>query len=128
MLTVGLISGGYCIFEWFMAHQWHWLGSIVPEHCLLTPSAPGVFSFKTCMSHFSIVSLPHHNSPTNCPRELFKPSKDMASLLVCNEKFKFWVSRFFAGDFRSEVGLGLSDHGYQALSTNRKREMFHSNF
>jgi len=32
-----------------------------------------------------------------CARELFKPSKDLASLLVCNEEknFWFWVSGFF---------------------------------
>jgi len=37
-----------------------------------------------------------HNSPSDCGRELFKPSKDSASLQVCNEKkFLVWGFRFF---------------------------------
>jgi len=37
------------------------------------------------------------NSPVDCATELFKPSKDLVSLLVCNEKiFRFCVS-FFCG-------------------------------
>jgi len=37
------------------------------------------------------------NSPADCARELFKPSKDVASLLVSNEKkigvsFFLWVT------------------------------------
>jgi len=30
-----------------------------------------------------------HSSSADCVRELFTPSKDLASLRVCNEKF-FW--------------------------------------
>jgi len=37
---------------------------------------------KTCCSH---VALHRHNSGTACVRKLFKSSKDLASLLVCNE-------------------------------------------
>jgi len=39
-------------------------------------------------------SLQLHNSPVDCARELFKPSKDFVSvsLLLCNEK------SFFAAD------------------------------
>jgi len=37
-----------------------------------------------------------HNSPGDCGRELFKPSKDPASLQVCNEKkFSVWGFGFF---------------------------------
>jgi len=36
-----------------------------------------------------------HNLPVDCGKELFKPSKDLTSLLICNEKFvKFWVTGF----------------------------------
>ena len=44
-----------------------------------------------------------HNSPGNCARELFKPSKDLASLWVYNEKkilcFSFFVSDITSGLF-----------------------------
>jgi len=42
---------------------------------------------KSSCSH---VSLQVHSSSANCVRELFKPSKDSASLSVCSEK-KFWI-------------------------------------
>jgi len=42
-------------------------------------------------------TLQVHNSPVDCATELFIPSKDSASLLVCNENnFKLLVS-FFCG-------------------------------
>jgi len=41
-----------------------------------------VFTSKTHMNHFVTVTLQHHNSPADCSRELFKCSKDVASLLV----------------------------------------------
>jgi len=47
---------------------------------LLTHLEPGGFRFA------------FHNSPVDCTRELFKLSKDFASLLVCNEKL--WVLGF----------------------------------
>jgi len=37
------------------------------------------------------------NMPVDCTRELFKPSKDSASLLVCNEKFLGFGFEFFCG-------------------------------
>jgi len=39
-----------------------------------------------------------HSSSTDCTRELFKPSNDSSSLLVCNENtiFCFWVSGFLS--------------------------------
>jgi len=37
------------------------------------------------------VSLQVHSFSTNCVRELFKPSKDLASLEICNEKIFFGV-------------------------------------
>jgi len=43
-------------------------------------------------------------SADNCARELFKPSKDSASLHVFKEKFfLFWVSRFFVSDTISGI-------------------------
>ena len=44
-----------------------------------------------------------HSSSANCARELFKPAKDSASLLVYNEKqFKFGIV-----DFLSDVVSGV---------------------
>jgi len=45
-----------------------------------------VFTSKTSMSHFFTVTLQHHNLPADCATELFKPSKDAASPLVCIDK------------------------------------------
>jgi len=41
-------------------------------------------------------TLQLHNSPADCVRELFKPSKDAASLLDCIEEKikKFWIVVF----------------------------------
>jgi len=52
------------------------------------------------MSHFFTITLQHHNSPIDCARELFKPSKGVASLLVCNENilgFEFFVDDILFG-------------------------------
>jgi len=53
------------------------------------------------------------NSYADCARELFKPSKDLVSLLVCNDKkllvggFGCFVScGFFVSDITSEVVFG----------------------
>jgi len=49
----------------------------------LTPHLPGGFSLKSSSLH---VSLGGHNSGPGSAGELFKPSKDLASLRVCDEK------------------------------------------
>jgi len=52
-------------------------------------------------------TLQLHNSPGNWARELFKPSKDVASLLDCAEKNgKFLISCFLW--VMSSVGYGLA--------------------
>jgi len=52
--------------------------------------------------HFH-VTLQLYNSLIYCARELFKPWKDLASLVVCNGKiFRFWV---FVGDVISWARL-----------------------
>jgi len=49
-----------------------------------------------------------HNSPGNCAGELCKPSKDVASLLVCIEKsLKVFGFGFFVGDVISGISLGV---------------------
>jgi len=48
-----------------------------------------------------------HNSPADCARELFKPSKDAASLPVPIKKNWKFGSRFFAGDGISGIGLSF---------------------
>jgi len=57
---------------------------------VMTPLLPGGF---TCKSHIFAPLSQLCNSPVNCSGEVFKPSKDLASLLVCNEK-KFCVLGF----------------------------------
>ena len=52
-------------------------------------------TWKSHVSHISYVTLHHHNSPADWARELFKPSKDAASLLV--GIFKNWKVLDFCG-------------------------------
>jgi len=61
---------------------------------------------KTSIKLLFLPTLQLHNLSVDCARELFKPSKDLASLLVYNEK-KFWV-----GDISGMVGLGPFDQGH----------------
>jgi len=54
-----------------------------------------VFTFKTHVSHFITITLQHHNLPADCAREMFKHSKDAASILVSIFLIgKFWISCF----------------------------------
>jgi len=63
------------------------------------------FTYKSCISSYFRATLQLHNSPVDYAGKLFKPSKDLASLLDDNEKIicRFWV---FVGDVVSGVGLG----------------------
>jgi len=51
---------------------------------------------KNCKSLPLAASAARDNSPREHARELFEPSKDLRSLLVCNEKktFEIWVRGF----------------------------------
>jgi len=52
-------------------------------------------TFKSRIEPLLRATLQFPNSSVSCAGELSKPSKDFASLLVCNEKyFKFWISGF----------------------------------
>jgi len=56
--------------------------------------------------HLLAKPLQLYNSSVDCPRELFKPSKDSASLLACNEKYFFGFRyRFFVGCVINVVGF-----------------------
>jgi len=59
----------------------------------VTPWLPTCFQLKASSLH---ASLCRNISAAVSVRELFKPSKDLASLRVCNEKqvFQFWVLDF----------------------------------
>jgi len=58
------------------------------------------------LNHYFYTTLQLHNSPVDCARQLFKPSKDAASLWACNEKkFDFWVFSFFVSDLISGVDI-----------------------
>ena len=72
---------------------------------------------KTTGSH---VTLREYNSGAESNRKLFKRSKDLASLEVCNEK-QFLVSghRFFVSDIISEGLLGHLGPLHLALGPNR---------
>jgi len=49
----------------------------------------------------------HHSSSVDCARELFKPSQDSASLLICSPKYFFgWGLQIFVSDVISEVVFG----------------------
>jgi len=75
----------------------------------LTCSVPGYNIFVLGnQPKTSSFQLPYqqHSSSADCARELFKPLKDSASLLVCNEKTFFGFGfLFFVSDIISEVGF-----------------------
>jgi len=66
-----------------------------------------------------------HNS-ADCVRELFKPSKDLGSLRVCNEKILggVWAS-FFVSDVISKVGFWPCWLILPGLGPNCQMQVFH---
>jgi len=55
-------------------------------------------------SHIELLFSCHFATPADCAGELFKPSKDVASRLVCIEKnWKVLDFKFFVGDIISGV-------------------------
>jgi len=61
--------------------------TIIAVFALLTILELGKFALKKRYTLPTLAKfLQLHNSPINCARELFKPSQDLASLLVYNEK------------------------------------------
>jgi len=59
-----------------------------------------------------------YNSPADYARELFKPSKDAASVVNCiGKNWKVLDFRFFVGEVISTVDLGHFGSGYPALDT-----------
>jgi len=76
------------------------------------------------MNHVSCDISQHHNSPADCARELFKPSRDVARLVVWIffKLESFRVSVLFVGDIISGIDLGLSGQGDLALGPNGKTE------
>ena len=75
---------------------------------VLTPWELGydMFILSSLIQQFCCFWLLHqqHSSSSECARELFKPSKDSASLWVCSENHFFGFG-FFVGDVISEVGF-----------------------
>jgi len=69
------------------------------------------------------LSYQRHNSSADCARELFKLSKDLASLLVCDEK-KLLVGGcgFVVSDITTKVVFWLMLLG---LGSNRWTKVFH---
>jgi len=56
-------------------------------HVLLkTPFEMAEFRFERYKLPILAKSLQLHNSAVDCAREMFKPSEDTVSLVVCNEK------------------------------------------
>ena len=70
-------------------------------------------------SNSSHVFLHGNISTDDCAKELFKPSKDLASLRIYNEKnFLDFGFVFFVSDIICEVVLGLFGPLYLVLSPN----------
>jgi len=66
------------------------------------------------------VALRGRNSSAESGRELFKGSKDAASLLVCTRKiFLVWGFGFFVSDVTSGGRLGYLGQIHLALGPNR---------
>ena len=65
-----------------------------------------------------------HSSSANCARELFKPSKDLASLQVRSEK-NFLVLGFFVSDIISKVSFWPFFAGGTWPGPNHYTEVFH---
>jgi len=79
----------------------------------------GLIQAVCTKSSSSPVSLCRHNSGTKCVRELFKPSKDLASLWVRNEQiFLVMGFGFFVSDIISGGLLGLFGPLHLALGPN----------
>ena len=82
-------------------------GFTSPNCNLFNTFAAGVQIYHTLkchMSHYFHATLQLHNSPDDCARDLFKPSKDSACLRICHEK-KIWVLGFSDVTKSSEVGF-----------------------
>jgi len=62
-------------------------------------------------------TLQLHNSLVDCDRELFRPSKGLASFRVSTEK-KLVGLHFFVGDITSVVVLGHFDPLHWAFGSN----------
>jgi len=64
-------------------------------NCAINTFAVGLIQAVRAKIGFSHMALHGHNSGTESVRELFKRSKDLAILPVCNEKkffgFGFWI-------------------------------------
>ena len=68
------------------------------------------------MSHISCAALQLNNSPGDWAKELFKLSKDTASLLVWILKTSYVLDFvFFVGDNVSKIGLGSFGQSHLAL-------------
>jgi len=91
-----------------------------------------VYDIRMSKYHIELyfhATLQLHNSPGDCAKELFKPSKDSASPLVCNEKNVSFGFCFFVGDIISGIGFWpfwLRLPGNWAPTA--KRKIFESSF
>jgi len=84
--------------------------------CTLPPTLAAIFTLQL------------HNFPVDCAAQLFKPSKDVASLLSCNKKKIILGFGFLVGDVFSVVGFwpfGLRSPGPQP---KYQMDFFDSNF
>jgi len=65
------------------------------------------------------VFLCGNTSVDDCAKELFKPSKDLASLRICNKIFFGFGLHFFVSDVISGVVSSLFGPLHLALGPNR---------
>jgi len=101
---------------------------------LLAGGIQYICTLKSYRNHYFCAALQLHNSSVcnsltcNWARELLKPSKDVASLLVwILKKWKFLDFAFFVGDI-IWVRLSIFGPGYWALGANTKNQFFDSSF
>jgi len=87
------------------------------------------FLFKSRVRHFFCKALQSYNSPAARARELFKPSTDLASLLVEIEKtfFRFGFGVFW-GNATSWGVLAFFGHLYLGLDINPLGHSFGARF
>jgi len=81
-------------------------------------------TLKSWMSCYFHTTLQLHNSPANCARKLFKPSKDAATFLDCIKKLESFRFGFYVGDIISVVGFRPFWPRLPGPGANCSREFF----
>ena len=130
------VLAGFCYGIWFtilglhiyatIPHTWDKQGIYLQNFNTL---ASGWFEDSRAKTTGSHVTLRIRNSGAISGRELFKASKDMASLLVCTQKIFFgWGCGFFESDVISGALLDHLGQLHLVLKANRQTVVFRWSF